>query len=108
MNKRPKKFFSEYGAKLSHVGGTRVRIHVVANPQKAVKPSPLTPKHKQQQSNNSLIDNLPSLCLEAYELVAVPIEEVPREHASFLRFSIDISAIPIDLSLFVKTLSRVN
>jgi hypothetical protein len=37
----------------------------------------------------------------------VPIEEVPREHASFLRFSIDISTIPIDLSLVVKTLSRV-
>ena len=43
-----------------------VHIHVVANPQKAIKPSPLTPNHKQQQpkSNNSLIDNLPSLCLE--------------------------------------------
>ena len=39
---------------------------IVSNPQKAVKPSPLTPKHKQPQpkSNNSLIDNLPSLCLE--------------------------------------------
>jgi hypothetical protein len=45
---------------------TRGTPSVVVNPQKAIKPSPLTPKHKQQQpkSNNSLIDYLPSLCLE--------------------------------------------
>ena len=38
---------------------------IVSSPQKAVKLSPLTPKHKQQpKSNHSLRDNLPSLCLD--------------------------------------------
>jgi hypothetical protein len=71
-----------------------VHIHVVANPQKVAKPSPLTPKHKQQQpkSDNPLIDNLPSLCLEGL----LTHRGAHREHASFLRFSIHISAIPIE------------